>query len=180
MTNWHGTNPYCLVITKQDGSNILIDLDEPGWATTHAEWMRVESQWILARKSDSTPVLTLIVEDGEQPYYTTKVHTTFLPPPEFFQRSEIVINPEEIKEMAQIRSYGIGKKLVDGHVDRLWVLPNGMVCGGDDIEVIGASITKQRYANIITELRNIDGRHREEGQGGSQEGRGSQGQAAQG
>jgi hypothetical protein len=31
-------------------------------------------------------------------------------------------------------AYGIGKKRLDGHVDRIWVLPNGVICTGDDVE----------------------------------------------
>jgi hypothetical protein len=118
--DWHGDFPFFLVIEPRDGGgNVGIDLDEPGWVATNAEMMRVPGTWLLYLKKSGRPIFCIIVEDGEQPYFTRR-HIGNL-----MAGSEIV-------------AVGIGKKGRDGTMTRLWLLPNGVVCGGDDVEIIAS------------------------------------------
>lgn len=114
---WLGENPYCIIISRGPDDSLMLDLDEAGWATNHAEWLRTEARWFLVRKKDMQPVLWMRVHEGEQPYYTAR-HTG-------------VAGSGGSTENV---SYGIGKKRADGHVDRLWILPNGAVTLGDDVD----------------------------------------------
>lgn len=115
--SWADANPFCLVIRRDDTREAtMIDLGESGWVARHASWMRAPGRWFLVRKGDPQPILAVTVEEGEQPYYTAR-HTGVAGGG---GNSEIV-------------AYGIGKKRLDGQVDRLWVLPNGTICGGDDV-----------------------------------------------
>jgi len=118
---WQGDFPFYLVIEPDDHSNgnVGIDLDEPGWVATNAEMMRVPGTWWLYLKQSQRPIFCIVVEAGEQPYFTRR-HIGNL-----MAGSEIV-------------AVGIGKKGRDGTMTRLWLLPNGVVCGGDDVEVIAS------------------------------------------
>jgi len=129
MTEWLGDNPFFLVINVADGQHI-IDLNEHQWMAKHADLMRVPGEWILVRKGEGEthfPTLAVVVHDGDQPYYT-RVRIGVLQGPG--AGNEIVV-------------HGIGKKRFDGQTDRLWVLPNGIICAGDDAEEIGARINKR-------------------------------------
>lgn len=122
---WKGSNPYYLVIATQD-ENIGIDLDESGWMATYAFAMRVPGQWILIHKVTGHQSLIVKVEEGDQPYYTAR---------------HVGITGGGGSN--EITAYGIGKKCPDGHVERLWVLPNGTVCGGDDVDSLGLLMVKR-------------------------------------
>jgi hypothetical protein len=116
QVEWQGPTPVYLAIALAAGG-IKIDLDEPRWATTYADYLRVPGLWMLTDKLTNIPLLMMTVAPDEQPYYTARhVGSTGAP--------------------REIVAYGIGKKLVGGKVDRLWLLPNGVVCGGDDVESI--------------------------------------------
>jgi len=118
---WQGDFPFFLVIEPNDqtNGNIGIDIDEPGWIASNQAAMRIPSTWWLNMKANGQPLFALVVEDGDQPYFT-KLHVGNL-----MAGSEIV-------------AVGIGKKGRDGEMTRLWILPNGVVCGGDDAEVIAS------------------------------------------
>ena len=119
------TTPYrLLILTKDPYTGHDIDLDEPGWATKNASLMREPATWYLVREADRSIPLSIVVHPGEQPYYTARVFAS-------------TTNPE------QIRAYGIGKKRLDGHVDRLWILPNGQICGGDDVDYFAEQLLKE-------------------------------------
>lgn len=127
---WAGNIPVFLVIIRHlkmtwpDGREEtlnepnVIDLDEKDWATTYSELMRSQATWHLVSKEDNVVHFSLFVRDGEQPYYVAR----------HFRNTGIE---------AQISAYGIGKKRLDGHVDRLWVFTDGQVCGGDDVDFFG-------------------------------------------
>jgi len=133
---FHGDNPYVLIVIASDP--VLIDLDEPGWATRYSDLMRKPSRWILARK-DNTPVLTMLVHDGEQPFYASRVFgKANLPPPDALGLTQE--QTLEIWHQASIHAYSIGKKRRDGYTDRLWVLPNGVICLDPDIDALGAEL----------------------------------------
>lgn len=124
IRTWSDENPYCLMIRPSDNTEmLLIDLGEQGWSTTYADWMRTPGRWFLLRKGQPQPVLALSVVEGEQPYYTAR-H----------------IGVAGSGGGNEITAYGLGKKRKDGHVDRLWVLPNGTICGGDDAEPLAMDI----------------------------------------
>ncbi len=123
--DWQGPNPFYLIISPRDGEGAVIDLDETGWATLHADLMRLPGTWLLVHKEGQRAPLMVIVYEGEQPYYTAR-H----------------VGVTGSGGGNEITAYGIGKKLTDGHVLRLWTMPNGIVCGGDDVDDIGVRIVK--------------------------------------
>lgn len=122
---WAGDNPYFLVVHPKDEEATGIDLDFRGWSTVNADLMRKPGMWYLFRKVDEFPVLRLFVDVGDQPYYTA--HTT----------GKLSLSTNGTRT---ILSFGIGKKLRDGSVQRLWVLPNGTVCGGEDVDDIASQM----------------------------------------
>lgn len=154
---WQGDNPFCLIIREAQGvvgvfTDHLIDLDQPGWLTEYSHLMRVPGEWLLARKHGSVPVLHLHVAEGEQPYYTARVYTTFTPPAGWHGLGEIDL--AEVNDQARVKIYGIGKKHPDGHVDRMWVLPSGAICAGDDDGPLADYLAKQRLAAMLQERIN--------------------------
>lgn len=139
---WGGDAPFYLVFEPDDGSgNVGIDLDVSGWIEANREIMRAPGTWLLLHKATGRPMLALIVERGEQFYFTIK-HV-----------GNLMVGSE-------ISSYGIGKRVPPVYREgertyrgkvrkfrelvepermvRLWLLPNGIVCGGDDVEIIAA------------------------------------------
>jgi hypothetical protein len=123
---WLGANPFFLVITTPGVGQTVIDLDQPGWVSKNAELMRLAGAWMLNHKKTGTTATVILVDDGEQPYYTAR-HIGVA----FGGAGEIV-------------AYGIGKKRRDGHVDRLWVFENGIVCAGDDVENLALAFVRAR------------------------------------
>lgn len=137
MTKWHDDNPFVLIIVKDVDEAVIIDLGEPKWLDKYADWMRVKSRWFLARKPRFTddrpdgplmPVLWLNVEDGDQPYYTAR-HTGIA----------------GVDTQNEVVSYGIGAKRANGAVDRMWVLPNGLICVGEDVDTLALHLVKANY-----------------------------------
>ena len=130
FSGWAGDTPYFVVI-KTGGGMCLIDLDESGWMSEREGLMRAPGEWILFAKRDvnsldGVPILVVIVHDGDQPYYTKRT-------------IGIAVGPGAGREIAV---YGIGKKRLDGQTDRMWVLPNGIVCSGDDVDIIATGMLK--------------------------------------
>lgn len=124
---WLGDCPFFLIIEPEHPTpegNIGIDLDLQEWAKQYADFMRIPGVWWLYFKETMTPVMVLVVHEGEQPYFT-KHHVG------------------NVTTFAEITTYGLGKKLQDGSVQRTWLLPNGCVCGGDDVDEIGARIVNR-------------------------------------
>jgi hypothetical protein len=127
---WVGDNPYLLIIEPYDQASepLVIDLDVPGWVTTHAVYLRIPGNWYLLTKSPniSLPRLTMTVANGEQPYYTAR-H----------------IGVTGSGGSNEIKAYGIGKKQLDGSVVQLWCMPNGTVCGGNDVDALGVAAIRR-------------------------------------
>lgn len=133
---WKGDKPVFLVIREYEkftdragrpaekAHATVIDLDEGGWLEKYQHLMRRPGAWFLCSKKASQekgvlmPVLMMQVDEGEQPYYTTK-HVGIMS----FGTSK---GPESV-------TYGIGKKHRDGSMMRLWLLPNGSITGGEDV-----------------------------------------------
>lgn len=129
---WLGDNPFFLVINLRAGGQRVIDLNEFDWMKTHADLMREPGEWILVRKAPDgseggIPALAVLVHDGDQPYYT-RLRVGALQGPGAGHETVL---------------HGIGKKRSDGVTERLWILPNGIVCAGDDAAEIGALINKR-------------------------------------
>ena len=123
-----GPLPFFLLITRPNGESVEIDLEENQWMKTYAEWMRGASRWYLTTKpTPQVPAhvwLAVNVRDGDQPYYTAR-H---------------IVRIKGRNAGAQITAYGIGAKRIEGHTDRLWIMPNGIVCGGEDADAFGDAV----------------------------------------
>lgn len=119
-TGWKGDLPVFLIIEPADGvgGNVGIDLDTP-WMTEHAAHLRRPGTWWLVAKMTGRPMLSVVVHEGDQPYYTKR-------------------HVGDLMSGREVEALGIGKKRADGIVERLWILPNGVVCGGDDVDHLAA------------------------------------------
>ena len=124
-SEWHGANPLYLILVLSEGE-VLVDLDQRGWIASLGERMREPGTWHLCSKEgfpDAVSVaFSMAVLPGEQPYYVAR-HIGRVP------GGEVVC-------------YGIGKRRLDGHTDRGWVLPNGQVCIGDDVETFARGMIR--------------------------------------
>ena len=125
---WRDEHPFYLMIVLDDGRYVEQDLAEPGWIAKLGEagFMRQPGRWYLVRKAGGTIALMLLVHDGEQPYYVAR-HVGFTNTGGGFETTV----------------YGIGKKRLDGHVDRLWLMSNGCVVAGDDIDPVALDLLKK-------------------------------------
>jgi len=124
MTEWLGPNPFFLVIAAEEDGQ-MIDLDETGWAQTYADWMRRPAVWFLMDKATNAPRLSVWVHEGDQPYYTAR-H----------------VGITSSAGGNEVTAYGIGKKQQDGSMVRIWLMPDGQVCGGDDVDDLGVRMVR--------------------------------------
>jgi hypothetical protein len=124
MTEWSDDNPYFMAIADDRGG-MVIDLGERGWMAKFADWWGREGLFSLVRKSDRVTVLAVQVGPGDTPYYAA--------------RHLGVVGSAGSNE---IIAYGIGKTAIDGTMTKLWIMPTGMVCGGDDVDTIGIRLVK--------------------------------------
>lgn len=121
---WQGPTPFFLVI-QADGVDTIIDLDQSKWAKTYKKLMRQPGTWALMHKEGRRPPLLVIVHPGDQPYYTAR-H----------------VGITSSAGGNEVTAYGIGKKRPDGSMVRVWIMPNGIVCGGDDVDDIGTRMVR--------------------------------------
>lgn len=130
---WLDGNPYYLMIVLADGRFAEIDLGEKGWVAKYeaAGFLSAGGQWYLVRKEDKVIVLTQLVYEGEQPYYVAK-HVGF---------ASVGGNGPD----GETTVYGIGKKRLDGHTDRVWIMRNGCITLGDDAEPIALDLLKRGH-----------------------------------
>ena len=122
-----GQVPFFLAIYRPNGEHVEIDVEEHGWMKTYAEWMRGASRWYLISKpTPEVPArawLAVDVREGDQPYYTAR-H---------------IVRVKGHNAGMQIVAYGIGAKRGEA-TERMWVLPNGLVCCGDDVEALAEAL----------------------------------------
>ena len=137
---WEGQNPFFLLIVEAPTAEKplperhVIDLDHPGWVASNADVMRSSGFWGLFHKgTPQTPVIVVWVNPGDQPYYT--------------QRHVGLTGSAGSNEVS---AYGIGKKCHDGVMVRLWVLPDGSICGGDDVDIIGVRMVQSMGPKGVT------------------------------
>lgn len=115
---WSGPNPYYLILVLKDQGVEKVDLDETGWIAKLGDKMRAEGVWHLVRKASDSVVFSMVVLEGEQPYYVAR-H----------------VGTASAAGSNEVVCYGIGKKLPDGSVVRGWILPNGQITLGDNVEL---------------------------------------------
>lgn len=125
---WLDENPFYLMIVLDDERYAEIDLGERGWLTRYSGFLRAPGSWYLVRKEGQLIVAAMLVFEGEQPYYVAK-HVGFA--------------AVSGGAGAETTAYGLGKKRLDGHVDRIWLLSNGCVTLGDDLEPLAIRLLKQ-------------------------------------
>jgi hypothetical protein len=121
LPDWNGESPFFLVIEladKPDTGHLGIDLDTP-WMTEHADKLRLPGTWWLFSKTTSRPVMGVVVHPGDQPYFTRH-------------------HVGNLMAGRELVAYGMGKKCADGTLVRNWFLPNGVICGGDDVDTIAS------------------------------------------
>lgn len=124
MSDWQGSNPFYLIIETMD-NRVGIDLDEPGWGTTYADVIHAPGHWQLIHKETGRGLLYVIAGLGERGYYKAR---------------HIGITGGGGGN--EIIAYGLGVNR--GGVERtLWLLPNGVVCADDDVEVLGTYLLYQ-------------------------------------
>lgn len=115
---WAGDSPFFLVYEPPEGKNIGFDLDVPGWIAANQGLFREPGTWLLMTKEGMRPLFVVFIRRGDQFYYA-KRHTGVLG-----------------GATAEVTAIGIGKKQADGRTVNLWIMPNGMVCGGDDVDFL--------------------------------------------
>jgi hypothetical protein len=117
---WKGDTPF-FIIFDPDGvdGKVGIDLDENGWVETNKENMRSAGTWFLMDKRAGRALFNVVTEEGDQFYYTKR-------------------HVGNLMAGKEVLCYGIGKKRADGRTVNLWLLPNGSVCGGDDVDILAA------------------------------------------
>lgn len=152
---WVGDTPYFLLIVSLEPNeggafgHLVLDVDKPGWQVEHKEWLERSAEWYLCEKMGvQRAVLAQIVHRGEQPYYV-KRHVGQVRLNDSAGRSVVVhgigkkvpalyetytARDERGEEMARRR------KIRDKRTDRLWLLPGGVVCGGEDVEKLAMAI----------------------------------------
>lgn len=122
---WKGDSPFFLVIELASGpGNVGIDLDEAGWLETNKDYLREPGVWFLIDKQSQQPAVAVVVAEGDQPYFT-KHHVG------------------NLMAGTEILAYGMGKKCADGTMVRNWLLPGGLVVGGDDVDIIASRMLGQ-------------------------------------
>lgn len=134
---WLGDHPFYLVV-RVDGPKgaTVIDLDLKGWSQTYRSLMREPGVWYLVNKADGRIPIALTVAKGEQPYYTAR-HVGI---------ASTAPDAEGKLPAVEIVAYGLGKKRLDGHTDRIWYFQNGLAVTGDDVEAFGIESIKRGLA----------------------------------
>jgi hypothetical protein len=116
-SDWVGDSPFWLMCQTPADGNVGIDIDVPGWIEQHKELMRSPGTWFLMDKRRSKPIFSVVMAEGDQ-FYFSKHHVG------------------NLMAAREVLCYGIGKKQADGSKVNLWLLPNGMVCGGGDVDIL--------------------------------------------
>lgn len=117
--SWQGDSPFFLRVDPEDGGNLMVDIDEGGWIEKNKVHMRSPGTWFLMAKRTNRPLFSVVLNEGDQ-FYFTKRHVG------------------DLMAGREVLCYGIGKKKANGTPVNLWLLPNGVICGGDDVDTLAA------------------------------------------
>ena len=128
--------PYYLLITRENSSYIKINVEEPEWMKTHAAWMRGASRWYMVTIDTDEVKLVVDVADGDQPYYAAR-------------HLNVVRGPNVGRH---VLAYGIGAKRVGGQTDRMWLMPDGTVCVGNDVDILLDAYVKRQARDPLTDI----------------------------
>ena len=121
---WVGTRPFWLLCVPADSDErVTIDVDKPGWVAEHKSLMRSPGTWLLMDKRMNRPIFSVLLHEGDQFYYTKR-------------------HIGNLMAAKEVLCYGIGKKSADGTPVNLWLMPNGVICGGNDVDVLGARLMR--------------------------------------
>lgn len=119
-----GDSKFFLVFTPAIAGpegNVGIDVDVSGWIEEHKALFRTPGTWFLVDKDSGAVIFCVLLGEGDQFFYT-KRHT-----------GNLMGGRENI-------SVGMGKKQADGTEVKLWLMPNGMVCGGEDVDEVAVRL----------------------------------------
>ena len=125
-----GDHPYYLLV-RSGGSSVVVDLDVRDWADQYpileqpGTWLFCD-KYLSDRSGRHVVRLAMVVAEGDRPYYRAK-HIGALVP-----------------GAGEIVCYGIGKESPDGTAVRMWLMPNGMVVGSDDVFSLGSDLVRAR------------------------------------
>jgi hypothetical protein len=125
---WQGESPFFLVVEPEHPGpegNIGIDLDSP-WMTEHVEVFSMTGTWWLVHKETRQPSIVVTVAEGDVPYFVRR-------------------HVGNLMAGREIVAVGMGKVCPDGTAVRNWIFPNGVVCGGDDVDIIAARMLAEGY-----------------------------------
>lgn len=114
-----GDSPFWLAHQPPGGAPVGIDVDTPGWIADNIDRMRSPGTWFLMHRRTGRPMFSVLLREGDQ-FYFAKRHIG------------------NLMAAREVLCYGIGKKQADGQKVNLWLMPNGVVCGGDDVDVLAA------------------------------------------
>lgn len=123
-TEWQGDNPFFLRYFTPEGDEVQIDLDQTGWIEEHKGLMRSAGTWLLTSKRNNRPLFCVLTFEGDQFYYAKR---------------HVGVMGGAVGEVVAI---GIGKKQADGTTVNLWLMPNGMIVGGSDVDTVGIRLVK--------------------------------------
>ncbi len=139
--------PVILSISLASGDTIEIDLDESGWMRTYADYLRVRSIWTLRWKNGGLQPLILLVDDGDQGFYVAR-HIGLIGSGGSGETIAYGIGKRRPPVIVE-RTYQTPKGMkrapfveVAEKITTIWCFPNGVVCGGDDVERIGEIIVR--------------------------------------
>jgi len=160
---WVGPHPLCLMILVGGGDPVIeqqtidgrvmdvvvgwtkpgisiLDLDEKDWKKTYDWIFSTPAHWYLIRKSDRQAVLSMVVLEGDQPYYVKRIIGNARGPLAGRETYAFGIG----KKAKRLRGKGTKKRWV-WNEDNLWWFPWGQTCGGTDVEIFALEGMKKGF-----------------------------------
>lgn len=121
---------YNLAAQLNDGSEVLLDPEEKGWA--EPERLAKVTVWSLVPKeANGMPIITVQIPEGAKPIFKSRVYGKGLPGIE--------------NDLPIFRAYAIGWHDAESHWT--WVMPNGNIEVGED--PLYADLILKRMAGLI-------------------------------
>ena len=149
--SWRGDNPFYLLIRHpqlSDGKIVqtVIDLDETDWEESNAEIIGLPGRWYLVNKADRGMPVTMVIEEGDKPYYKARHVGAAAAMPGGGREGDTI--------SAEVIAYGVGKEMPDGNEDFLWhFYPSNVTCMGKDVNLIGSEVLKMTSAYQLVKQR---------------------------